>query len=171
MISARTPSKERTLKGSHVLLTLIGFFGIVFAVNGFMAYQAESTFAGLDTDDPYRKGLAYNQRVAAAKAQAKLGWRDSLAYVPETRRIRVSLTDPAGGAVSGLAVTAQVQRSVTNRFDRQLVLEQTGPGTYEVSAAHLGGGWWTVDLTARGAAANPGDAALYELRRRLWIKP
>jgi len=171
MTSSRTGGRERILTGRHVLLGLVGFFGIIFAVNGIMVYQAESTFGGLDTDDPYRKGLNYNQRVAAAEAQAKLGWSDKLAYVPQTRRIRVSLTDPAGGAISGLAVTAHVERPATNRFDRELTLEQTGPGTYEVSAADLDAGWWTVDLTARRAAAGPEDATLYESRRRLWIKP
>jgi nitrogen fixation protein FixH len=156
------------LKGRHVLLTLIGFFAVIFAVNGIMVYKAESTFGGLDTDDPYRKGLDYNERIAAAEAQAKLGWRDSLSYVPETRRLRVSLIDKAGGAISGLEVSAQIQRPATNRFDREIVLEQTGPGIYEAEAAGLGPGGWTVDLTARSSDE---DAALYEARRRLWIKP
>jgi nitrogen fixation protein FixH len=170
-MSSSEPAGARPLNGRHVLLGLIGFFAVVFAVNGIMIYQAESTFGGLDTDDAYRKGLAYNERVAAAEAQAKLGWHDKLAYVPETKRMRVSLSDPAGGAVSGLAVTAQVQRPATNRFDHEIVLEQTGAGTYEADVADLDAGWWTVDLSARRAAADQKDAALYESRRRLWIKP
>ena len=170
-MSSSHPSGARPLNGRHVLFALIGFFAVVFAVNGVMIYKAESTFGGLDTADAYRKGLTYNERVAAAEAQAKLGWRDTLTYVPETRRLRVALTDAAGGAVSGLAVRAQVQRPATTRYDRELVLEQTGPGTYEVDAADLDAGWWTVDLEARRGAADQGDAALFESRRRLWIKP
>jgi nitrogen fixation protein FixH len=158
------------LKGRHVLLTLIGFFAVVFAVNGLMIYKAESTFGGLDTDDAYRKGLAYNERVAAAEAQAKLGWRDSLTFVPETRRLRVAVTDHAGAGITDLAVTAHVERPATNLFDRDMVLEQTGPGIYEADAAGLDAGWWTVDLAAR-READQKDAALYEARRRLWIKP
>ncbi len=161
----------RSLNGRHVLLALIGFFVVIFAVNGIMVYKAESTFGGLDTDDAYRKGLAYNERVAAAAAQAKLGWRDTLAYVPETQRLRVALTDPDGAAVSGLTVTAQVQRPATTRFDQELILEQTGPGTYEADAAGLEAGWWTVDVAARRNAADHENAALYESRRRVWIKP
>ncbi len=170
-MSSPQPSGTRHLNGRHVLLSLIGFFGIVFAVNGVMIYKAESTFGGLDTDDAYRKGLAYNERVAAAEAQAKLGWRNKLDYLPERRRIRVSLTDAAGEAVSGLALMAQVQRPATNRFDREIALEQTGPGIYEADVAVLDAGWWTVNLTARKGAADQNEAALYESRRRLWIKP
>jgi nitrogen fixation protein FixH len=162
---------KRPLNGRHVLFALIGFFLVVFGVNGIMIYQAESTFGGLDTDDAYRKGLAYNVRVAAAAAQAKLGWHDKLAYVPETKRLRVTLSDPAGGAVSGLSVTAEVERPTTNRFDHSIVLEPTGPGVYEAEVAELAAGWWTVDLSARRGESDQKDAALYESRRRLWIQP
>ena len=171
MNSSRTAVAAVPLKGRHVLLALIGFFTIVFAANGVMIYLAVSTFGGLDTADAYRKGLAYNERVAAAESQAKLGWRDEIAYLPEARRLRVALTDAAGKAVSGLAVTAHLHRPATNRFDEELVLEQTGPGTYEVSAADLAAGWWTVDVEAHRREAHHDKAAHYEARRRLWIKP
>jgi nitrogen fixation protein FixH len=161
----------RALSGRRVLLYLIGFFAVIFAVNGIMIYKAESTFGGLDTDDAYRKGIAYNERVAAAAAQAKLGWRDELGYVPATQLLRVTLTDASGQAVSGLDVTAQVQRPATTRFDQRLMLEQTGPGSYEVDAAGLDPGWWTVDLSAQRKAPNRQDPTLYESRRRVWIKP
>jgi len=161
----------RVLNGRHVLFALIGFFAIVFAVNGVMIYQAESTFGGLDTPDPYRKGLNYNARIAAAAAQATRGWRDRLAYLPQSKRMRVSLADRTGGAVSGLTVTAELQRPATNRFDQELVLEQTGPGVYEVDVSGLGPGWWTVDLQARHGTPDGQQPTLYESRRRLWIKP
>lgn len=156
------------LTGLHVLAIFIGFFLVVFVVNGVMVYKAESTFGGLDTDDAYRKGLAYNERIASADAQAALGWRDRVDYVPETRRLRVSLTDKAGAGIAGLDVSAQIQRATTNRFDNEVVLEQTGPSTYEADLAELDPGWWTVELSARRGKET---AAVYEARRRLWIKP
>ena len=157
-----------TLNGRHVLLILVGFFLVVFAVNGFMAYKAELTFAGLDTNDPYRKGLDYNERIAAARAQSRLGWRDRTDYVPATRRLRVTLTDKAGGAVSGLTVTAELERPATSRFDQKLSLKQMGSGIYEADVSGLEPGTWTVTLWARNGED---DAALYQARRRLWIKP
>ena len=39
----------REITGRIVLLWLVGFFGVVFAVNGWLVQAATSTFAGLDT--------------------------------------------------------------------------------------------------------------------------
>ena len=162
------PRGAFALSGRHVLIVFIGFFLIVFAVNGLMVYQALSTFGGLDTDDAYRKGLAYNDRIAAAATQTRLGWHDRTDYVPEARRLRVTLTDATGAALSELKVSAVMQRPATDAFDRQLSLSQTGTNTYEVDVSQLEPGAWTVDLQAR---RDGGGAALYEARRRLWIKP
>jgi nitrogen fixation protein FixH len=164
-------SQTRGLTGWHVLLALGGFFAVIFAVNGIFVYQAESTFGGLDTDDAYRKGLNYNERIEAAAAMQKLGWRDSVTYVADGKRLRISVSDPAGDGVSGLSVTAVAKHPATTRFDQELALQPTGPGTYEVAAPGLTSGWWTVEITARNDAPLAQDAALYEARRRLWIKP
>ena len=34
------------LKGWHVLLIILGMFGVVFAVNGYMIYKAITTLSG-----------------------------------------------------------------------------------------------------------------------------
>ena len=171
MTSSRASASPQALNGWHILASLVGFFTLVFVANAIMIYLAVSTFGGLDTDDAYRKGLAYNDRVAAAAAQAKRGWRDELSYLPKPQRLRLALTDASGEAVGGLTVTAQVQRPATTRFDQELALVQSGPGTYEANAAGLDAGWWTVDLTARHTSAGEVSPILYEARRRVWIKP
>ena len=68
------------LRGRHVLLGLVGFFGLIFLVNGIFAYYAIATFGGGDTSDPYRKGLNYNETVAEAARDAELGWKAQLTY-------------------------------------------------------------------------------------------
>lgn len=103
--SSSIPDRPRRgLRGWHVLFIFIGFFATIFLVNGIMVYDALSTFGGLETPDAYRKGLAYNQRIAEGVAQAQRGWRDKLAYVPETQRVRIDLNDPAGAGVPGLII-------------------------------------------------------------------
>ncbi len=162
----RTP--RRGLRGGHVLLIFIGFFVTIFLVNGIMVYEALSTFGGIETADAYRKGLAYNARIAEGAAQAQRGWRDSLAYVPGTQRVRVEVTDPAGAGVTGLVLAGEIGRPATDRFDRKLDFAQVGPGAYEADAAGLEPGWWTVDIEGRKGAARD---VLYEAKERLWIKP
>jgi len=160
-------SSGRNLNGFHVLAAFIGFFLVIFAVNGVMIYKAETTFGGLDTDNAYRKGLNYNDRISEAETQAKLGWSDRLDYAAETKRMRVYLTDQTGSAIPGLTVIATLQRPATSRYDHDVALTQTGD-TYEADVGNLDPGWWTVNIHAhRGNEVTP----LYEARRRLWIKP
>ena len=60
-----TPSRADNLNGRHVLIGLLLFFGTIFAVNGYFMFVALSTYTGVVADEPYRKGLAYNARIAA----------------------------------------------------------------------------------------------------------
>lgn len=59
-------AQPRELTGRIVLTWLVGFFAVVFAVNGVMAVAAISTFSGLDSDSPYQAGLAFDAEIAAA---------------------------------------------------------------------------------------------------------
>lgn len=171
MISASLSRKGdgRGLRGSHVLLIAIGFFLTIFLVNGIMVYDALTTFGGLETTDAYRKGLAYNQRIAEGQAQEQRGWRDKLAYVPDVRRVRIDLTDPTGAGVPGLVISGEIGRPATDRFDRKLNFTQIGPRTYEADAAGLEPGWWTIDIEARKSSS--AGEVVYEARERLWINP
>ncbi len=102
----RSSAPRRALNGRHVLLTFIAFFVIVFAVNGFMIYQAVSTFGGVDNADAYREGLAYNQRIARDAEQSLQGWQDEIDIVPSPQRLRVRLNDRSGSAVAGKRLVA-----------------------------------------------------------------
>lgn len=165
------PEGGRTINGRHVFFGLIAFFAIVVVADTFLIYKAVTTFGGLETEDAYRKGLAYNGRIAAADAQAKRGWRDQLNYLPQTNRLRIALLDHEGAGVSGLAITASLGRPATNRFDRELTFVPTGSGTYEAAVPAIESGWWTVELQAKRDTHDPSNATVYEAKRRLWIKP
>ena len=68
--------RQQGLRGRHVLWAFLGFFATVFVVNGAMIYSAVSTHSGLVANEPYRKGLHYNERIAADERQARLGWTE-----------------------------------------------------------------------------------------------
>ena len=65
----------KELKGWHVLLIMLGFFGVMFAVNGVFLYHAITSFPGEDVKKSYVQGLNYNQTLSARASQADLGWR------------------------------------------------------------------------------------------------
>ena len=69
------PGKTRELTGKHVLLCFLGFFALVFAVNGVLVKAATSTFGGVETSSSYKAGLMFKQDIAAAEQQDALHWQ------------------------------------------------------------------------------------------------
>jgi len=166
----RSPTPGRTLSGRHVLLTFLAFFATVFAVDGFMIYQAVSTFGGIETPDAYRKGVAYNQTIARGAEQSLEGWQDEVEVLQAPQRLRVRLQDRSRSAVSGKTLVATLGRPATDRFDETLTLSEVATGTYEAPLPTAHEGAWIVDISAfepGGQSASPA----YQTRRRLWITP
>lgn len=163
-----TRHRQRGLRGRHVLLAMLGFFAAVFAVNGVMIYSAVSTYSGLVANEPYRKGLAYNERIAADERQARLGWSDSV-EIGRDGRVALTISSGDGRPVTGLAIAAVLGRPSTNRHDIKLALSESKPGRYEAQAAPLGEGSWLIAAEARVDAR--AEDPVYRTRRRLWLEP
>jgi nitrogen fixation protein FixH len=70
------------------------FFGVVFAVNGVMVYVAMSSWTGV-IERAYDRGLGYNRKLAAARAQDELGWQAAIDF------------EQQGGAHGFLALTVE----------------------------------------------------------------
>lgn len=156
------------LTGRHVLGGLLAFFGVVLAVNGVFVYLALSSWTGIDTEDAYSRGLAYNDVLAAAAAQRKLGWRvdvDIANSAPRTARIAFDARDASGLAVEGLAVEAAIRRPTDEQLDRRVPLASAAPGRYlgEVTLPRAGN--WDVRLIARA-----GGEVRYIVEQRAWIR-
>src|SRR5262245_1621977 len=108
-MSAAT-SRDEGLKGRHVLLTLVAFFGVMLIVNGIFVYYAITTFGGGDTSNPYQKGLHYNDTIAEAARQSERGWVATLAYADG--RIALKLKDRQDQPVRGVRLEGSVGRAV-----------------------------------------------------------
>jgi nitrogen fixation protein FixH len=159
--------QDEGLQGRHVLMILLGFFGVIFAVNGFFLVSALSTHTGVVASEPYRKGLEYNDRIAADERQALLGWRESLS-VETSGAIALTLHDANGAPIPNLAVTAILGRPATARFDRRLALVESERGQYTATARALEGGSWIASIEVRTSTS---DGLVFQSRRRLWLKP
>jgi nitrogen fixation protein FixH len=151
-----------------VLGTFLAFFLGIFVMNGVLIYWAVATNSGLVANEPYRKGLAYNERIAAGERQAKLGWTDQV-EVTRDGTVVLALTDSAGQAVTGLKVEAVLGRPATNRADIRFALDETAPGRYRAQTAPLEPGSWLVALEARRHAG--ATEPVYRKRKRLWLTP
>ena len=133
----------------------LGVFVVVVSVNLTMAYFATSTFTGLATDNAYEKGLAYNQHLAMARAQAALGWTvettaQPVAGAPHQAEIDILYRDRDGKPVDGLAVHAALSRPTVTGFANEAELQGAGSGRYVALVTLPLGGEWDAELLATG---------------------
>ncbi len=156
----------RQLEGRHVLALFLVFFGVVFAVNGYMLYSALSTHTGVVSVEPYRKGLAYNNRIADAERQEAIGWTDT-ATANRSGLVAVRMQARDGAPLVGLRLTAVLGRAVTARGDMPLTFTEVAPGDYRAMAGPIEAGTWMLTLEAQSGI----DRAIpYRSKRRLWLK-
>ena len=154
------------LRGRHVLLGLVGFFGLIFLVNGIFAYYAITTFGGGDTSDPYRKGLNYNDTVAEAAQDAERGWQAQLSNGAAPGRLVFSLTDRDGRPVSGLHFNGTISRPATDREDLTANFNETESGGY-AATVRLAPGQWIVQLHSDELSL-AGDP-VFRLKQRVFV--
>jgi nitrogen fixation protein FixH len=165
-VVSTTARRRERVQGRHVLAVFLGFFAAIFVMNGVLIYWAVTTHAGLVANEPYRKGLHYNERIAADERQARLGWTDTLA-VARDGGVALLLKDSGERPVTSLKVDIVLGRPATTREDVRIALREVAPGRYEAQTAPLEPGSWLVALEARADAGEP----VYRKRRRLWFSP
>ncbi|MCB1521284.1 MAG: FixH family protein [Hyphomicrobiaceae bacterium] len=162
--------QPKVITGRHVLFGMIAFFAVIFAVNGWFLYSALSTYTGVVSNEPYRKGLAYNERIAADTLQHERGWTASLSLAGENRGIVVALADQAGDAVVGLTLRGNVGRPSTNDSDVVLTFAEIAPGRYVAIMEPLAAGNWVADVEAASLTSS-GEEIVWRMRQRVWVKP
>ena len=149
----KNPLHARRWTGRSVLLTLIGFFGVVFAVNGVMIYEALSTMSGLDTDSAYQAGRMYEHEVAMAKAQDERRWQvdAKVTPTPDGARLDIVARDADGRPLGGMDASAVLQRPTDRRLDRDVTLVGDGAGGFHGAAAVTAGQWdLVIELSRQG---------------------
>jgi len=167
-------SKSQTdgqITGRHVLIAILAFFGVVFLVNGIFLYRAIGTYTGLVANEPYRKGLEYNQRIAAAEQQAALGWSHKLTLTSDGR-LQFYMRDRTGAPLDDdLEVTVAVGRPSTAAGERTLRLNKAAPGRFEAAFGKLAPGRWIASVRARRRMPQGRLETAYRAKERVWLKP
>ena len=166
MTLSRTQAKIPAFSGRQTLVVLLGAFAIVGLVNAVFVWAAVSTFSGLDGEDGYRRGLAYNDTLAEAAAQKQLGWHVAL-NASGGNSLQLVLTDTRGEPINGLAISGTLGRPAVSQFDRPLAFAPKGPGRYEARLSATGKGTWIVSLNVTG----PGTGSVFRWKERLWLSP
>lgn len=156
--------------GRHVLWSLVAFFGIVFGVNGYFLYVALATHTGVVAQEPYRKGLHYNERIAADELQQNRGWAIKFDVAPTRDQITLVLAEPDSRPVTGMTLTGTISRPATATGEVKLALVEQSPGTYAVKLPRLADGTWVVNIEGPLVHAGPSEPP-FRMKKRLWLAP
>ncbi len=144
----------KKLTGRSVLAMLVAFFTVMLLANAIMARYAIKTFSGLDADNPYDSGLAYNREIEAAKAQAELGWRVDLTRTREgpATAITVTAKDRDGRPLIGVEVSTRFMHPANRKLDQVVAASETAEGVYKAGADLTPGHWEVlIDISRDGA--------------------
>ena len=157
----------RELKGWHVLVIMLVFFGVTIGVNSIFVSYALSTFAGEDVKQPYLKGLEYNRKLDAQAAQAALGWSATIEAHREASGqaiVRLRLLNADQQPLSGLDVEAMLRHPVNAHLDRTVKLQSLGDGAYEARVNDLMRGQWDVIANTQST-----EKAAFAAKRRVLL--
>ena len=147
----------KELKGRHVAIMFVVAFSIIIAVNLTLAFNAVSTFPGLETKNSYVASQAFEKNRTAQEA---LGW--SVLAEARDGQVLLSVTDENGAPVEVASLIATVGRATHVRDDAAPVFEFDGKRY--VAQADLEPGNWNIRMVAEAE-----DGTKFQQRVPLYI--
>lgn len=127
-------------------LIVVAFLGLV-ALEARLIFLAVTTFPGMVTDEPYQRGLHYNDVLAAEANQQQRGWSVRTSYAGAagtSNTLLVSAFDRNGLPVTGASVQV-IAEQVTRHAQAILTeLREAAPGNYTADLRLPLGGRWTL---------------------------
>jgi nitrogen fixation protein FixH len=140
-------------KGWHFGLIILGFFTVVFTVNGIFLFNAIKSFPGEDVRKSYTQGLDYNDTLAARASQESRGWSVGAGLTGDLGEgLSVEVTDRNGNPVAGLIVEADIRHPANVSEDRKVNLTSDVPGVYTADLSDFTPGFRNVVITGRWQA-------------------
>jgi nitrogen fixation protein FixH len=153
---------EGEFTGRHMLYIMIAFFGVIIAVNLVLVWVAARSWTGLVVENSYVASQNFNEELAAAREQEKLGWKSGLTATIDAAHVRI--TGGEDRPVTGLSVELKLSRPASLADDQSLSLSETTPGEYSAQAK-LGPGVWNAELIALGPSGER-----FRMMHRIFVK-
>lgn len=136
-----TVANPKEFTGRKMLMTMVAFFGVIIAVNVYMAYSAVHTFPGLEVENSYVASQEFNERAAAQRA---LGW--SVNFTRNGNDLILNLQDRDGNEVLPASISAVLGRPTYAGDDINLDFRLVGNAYH--AHADLAPGPWRLFLDA-----------------------
>jgi nitrogen fixation protein FixH len=158
-----TPKPARgEFTGRHMLLAIVGFFGVIIAVNVTMAVVSSVSWTGLVVQNSYVASQQFEQKRLAHVAQQQAGWRASLDYIEGVALLRV--VDAGGFAIELGQPVLQINRPVGGHDDQKVALSRRPDGIY-AGPLTLGPGIWEARVSIADTPLGP-----FELHERFAVQ-
>lgn len=147
------------ITGRQVFAVTSGAFAVIIAVNVVMAWQAISTFSGVEVGNSYVASQEFEEK---RDAQDALGWTLQPAYVAG-QGLTLTFTDKAGLPVQLSNLSVLVGRPTNDNFDQRPDFQREA-GVYR-SAVTLEPGKWMLRVEAEAP-----DGTRFQQRLDLFVK-
>jgi len=145
--------KVRVLTGRAVLIWLLAFFGVVFAINGVLVQAAISTFGGVETLSSYKAGLLFEQEAGLAQRQDARHWQIG-GTLKRGRAgeavLDVTARDAKGAPLRGLTADARLAHPADDRLDHVIEIGAVGDGVFHGATQAQAGQWELIIDFYRG---------------------
>ena len=149
------------LKGHHVLMAFVAFFGVIIAVNMTMFYFAAGSWTGLVVKNSYVASQDFDTTLARAQSQEALGLRDTFDLSGQV--VTFGLVDSVNAPVDATDVHAIVGRPAFDNQDHRVDLNTVAAGVYTATTPLADGEWVaTVNATLP-------DGSLWTMRYRFIV--
>lgn len=122
---------------------MIAAMAVVVAVNARFIYLAIHTFPGAATTNDFDTSNSYNSILAAAEAQARLGWREDAAAPAGVPLVTLSAH---GAALKGAVLTGMAERPLGATAPVTLHFTEAADGSFTADHALPRKGQWDLRL-------------------------
>jgi len=144
-MSTAPQARKGEFTGRHMWLVMIGFFGVVIAVNLTMAIVSSTSWTGLVVQNSYVASQQFEEKRIAHEAQQAAGWQSSFTHAGGEVALRI--TDGDGEPVAIDEISVQLNRPVGGHDDQNLHLVRSADGGYHAQVT-LPAGVWDALVTA-----------------------
>lgn len=143
-----TTNRNGRFTGKHMWMVMIGGFGIVVAVNFYMASLAIGGFHGIVVENSYVASQNFNDWIDEAESDKALGW-EATGERGSDGFVTVSTVDVPENAI----LSAELRRPLGEREYASLSFAPQQDGSYR-STTPVKPGRWTMRLTIEAAGSD-----------------
>lgn len=139
---------EFRFTGKHMIASMVCFFGVIIAVNLYMATLASKSWTGLIVKNSYVASQEFNGELKKAAEQKNWGWHSTINYAAGT--LVLTLRDEDKNIITFDKVVAEIGRPAFEQSDKVIEFMPIASGSNKIMI-HLKEGVWALKI--RGTAA------------------